>query len=103
MAYWAAAQVQSSLAGRAKWHVERQGFETYMPLCQPSRRSTRVVPLFVGYLFVSVVDHWHCLLGTYGVLNVIRSGDVPFLIPGARRRMCFDGPGYHPHRAPGNH
>jgi transcriptional antiterminator RfaH len=48
-----------------------------LPLCRPSRRSLRVVPLFVGYLFIHIVDQWHCLLGTHGVIGLIRSGDVP--------------------------
>jgi transcription antitermination factor NusG len=80
MAFWAAAQVHSPLAARAVRHVERQGFQTYMPLCRPSRRSQRTVPLFPGYLFVSIVDQWRCLLSTYGVINVIRSGDRPAVV-----------------------
>jgi transcription antitermination factor NusG len=77
MAFWAVACVQTNLTGRAVWHVERQGFQTYLPLCRLSRRSLRTVPLFPGYLFVSIVDQWRCLLGTYGVINLIRSGESP--------------------------
>jgi transcription antitermination factor NusG len=77
MAFWTAAQVRSTETKRAIWHVERQGFETYLPLCRPTRRSAKVVPLFPGYLFVCIVDRWRCLLGTYGVIDVLRSGDAP--------------------------
>jgi hypothetical protein len=49
MPYWAAAQIRASESKRAIWHIQRQGFETYLPLCRPSRRSLRLVPLFVGY------------------------------------------------------
>ena len=77
MAFWTAAQVRSDATKRAVWHVERQGFETYLPLCRPSPRSAKIVPLFPGYLFVCVVDRWRCLLSTYGVVGLIRSGDAP--------------------------
>jgi transcription antitermination factor NusG len=75
--YWAAARIRTDQVRRAVWHVERQGFEIYLPVCRPSRRSLRTVPLFPGYLFVLVVDRWHCLLGTHGVIDLIRSGDAP--------------------------
>jgi transcriptional antiterminator RfaH len=77
MAFWAAAQVRSDATKRAIWHVERQGFETYLPLCRPSRRSAKVVPLFPGYLFVRIEGVWHCLLSTHGIIGLIRSGDAP--------------------------
>jgi transcription antitermination factor NusG len=77
MAYWAAARVRTDQTRRAVWHIERQHFETYLPMCRASRRSLRTVPLFPGYIFVCIVDQWHCLLGTVGVIDVIRSGDVP--------------------------
>jgi len=75
--YWAAARIRTDQTKRACWHIERQGFEVYSPKCRPSRRSVRIVPLFPGYLFVCIVDRWHCLLGTYGVIDLIRSGDLP--------------------------
>jgi transcriptional antiterminator RfaH len=80
MAFWAAAQVRTDQVKRAVWHIERQGFETYLPLCRPTRRSLRTVPLFPGYLFVSIVDRWRCLLGTHGVINVLRAGDAPAVV-----------------------
>jgi transcriptional antiterminator RfaH len=75
--YWAAAQIRSNEAKRTIWHVQRQGFEIYLPICRPSRRSARIVALFPGYAFIRIIDHWHCLLGTYGVIDIIRSGDSP--------------------------
>jgi hypothetical protein len=41
MSYWSAAQIRADQAKRAVWHIERQGFETYLPMCRPSRRSQR--------------------------------------------------------------
>ena len=75
--FWAAAQIRADQTKRVIWHIERQGFETYLPLCRPSRRSARVVPLFVGYAFVRIENVWRCLLGTYGVIDILRSGDAP--------------------------
>ena len=80
MAFWTAAQIKSDQVKRAVWHIERQQFEVYLPLCRTSRRSTRVVPLFVGYVFVRVIDRWHCLNGTYGVIRVVCSGGVPAVV-----------------------
>jgi transcription antitermination factor NusG len=80
MAFWTAAQIKSDQVKRAVWHIQRQQFEVYLPLCRVSRRSTRVVPVFVGYLFVRVVDRWHCLNGTYGVIRVVCSGGVPAVV-----------------------
>jgi transcription antitermination factor NusG len=80
MSFWAAAQIRTDQAKRVIWHVERQGFEHYLLMCRASRRSAKIVPLFPGYLFVCVVDHWRCLLGTHGVVGLIRSGDAPAIV-----------------------
>jgi transcription antitermination factor NusG len=80
MSYWAAAQIRASEHKQVLWRMERQGFETYLPLCRPSRRSLKITPLFVGYCFVHIVDRWRCLLGTQGVIGLIRSGDAPAVV-----------------------
>ena len=77
MAFWAAARIRTDQTRRAVWHIERRHFEIYLPMRRTSRRSLRTQPLFPGYLFVAIIDRWHCLLGTYGVIDLIRSGDVP--------------------------
>ena len=80
MAYWAAARIVSNQTTRAVRNVERQGFTLYLPLCRLSRRSLRTVPLFPGYLFIQIESRWHCLLSTFGIIDVIRSGDVPAVV-----------------------
>jgi transcription antitermination factor NusG len=80
MSYWAGAQIRASEHKRIIWRIDRQGFETYLPLCRPSRRSTKVVPLFVGYCFIHIVDRWRCLLGTEGVIGLIRAGESPAVV-----------------------
>jgi transcription termination/antitermination protein NusG len=78
--YWAAAQIRASERTRVLWRIERQGFEHYLPMCRPTRRSLRVQPLFVGYVFIRIIDRWRCLLGTQGVIGLIRSGDSPAVV-----------------------
>jgi transcription antitermination factor NusG len=78
--YWAAARIRNSDRKQVLWRIERQGFETYLPLCRPSRRSTKVVPLFIGYVFVRIENVWRCLLGTHGVIGLIRAGDAPAVV-----------------------
>jgi transcription termination/antitermination protein NusG len=80
VSYWACAQIRASDHRQVLVRVARQGFETYLPMCRPSRRSTKVVPLFPGYLFVYVVDRWRCILGTKGIVNVLRAGDSPAVV-----------------------
>jgi len=38
MPYWTAARIRTDVTKRRIWHVERQGFEVYLPLCRPSSR-----------------------------------------------------------------
>jgi hypothetical protein len=63
MAFWTAAQIKSDQVKRAVWHIQRQQFEVYLPLCRRSRRSTRVVPLFVGYVFAAEIRAGRAVLG----------------------------------------
>jgi hypothetical protein len=38
MPYWTAARIRTDVTKRRFWHVERQGFEVYLPLCRASSR-----------------------------------------------------------------
>ena len=53
---WYLAQLKPNALGVAGRHLRRQGFETFMPLLEETRRGprfeTRRAPLFPGYLFV---------------------------------------------------
>jgi transcription antitermination factor NusG len=77
MSFWAAAQIRASQAKLVIWRIERQGFTVYAPQCRATRRSTKITNLFPGYLFISIVDRWRCLLTVDGLINVIRAGDAP--------------------------
>ena len=53
---WYLAQLKPNALGVARRHLRRQGFETFMPLLEETRRGARFerrrAPLFPGYLFV---------------------------------------------------
>lgn len=65
----------------AKFNVERQGHEAYLPRCIDPK-AKRLSPLFPGYLFVYIRDRWVWLRSTYGVLDVILgNGPEPARLP----------------------
>lgn len=73
----------------ARVNLQRQGFETYLPLVrQPRRRLRRrfiqVEPLFPRYLFVhldTVSDNWAPIRSTLGVSSLVRFGMEPAVVP----------------------
>ena len=101
MAGWAVAMTQPNAERRALGHLERQGYEVYLPRFKESaivegRRVARHGVLFSRYLFVSVADRWHSILGTIGVTSLIRNGERPAYVPdefiaGLRARAGVDG------------
>jgi transcriptional antiterminator RfaH len=75
----------------AKQHLERQGFESYLPLAPALRRrrgrAVRVIePMFPRYLFIHLsdqTDNWHPIHSTIGVNGLVRFGQIPARIPDA--------------------
>ena len=73
----------------ARENLDRQGFETYLPLVSVQRRrrgrATRVIdPMFPRYLFISLsneTDDWQPIRSTIGVSNLVRFGQIPAIIP----------------------
>jgi transcription antitermination factor NusG len=78
-AFWG---VVRSLPKREVFAAERlrmdQGYEVFLPLIQTKRVSA---PLFSGYFFVRIVDRWLVINRTFGVLNLVRTGDSPARCP----------------------
>lgn len=76
---WYLAQLKPGGLDRAITNLERQGFETFMPRREETHRragqwSTRLKPLFSGYLFVKVPAdkrHYRSINGTYGVSRLV--------------------------------
>jgi transcriptional antiterminator RfaH len=80
MTHWIVAQTLSQRENLAKQHLERAGFETYLPRIKArtrTKRKSRIVPLFPSYVFVYINGFWGSIMRTIGVTRVIRNGDEP--------------------------
>lgn len=88
-ARWYVVQTQPHAEDKARLHLNRQGFETYLPRYQKRRRHARRVdlvaaPFFPRYLFVLVdmaTQRWRSIHSTFGVSRLVCNGDVPAPIP----------------------
>lgn len=66
-------------------NLDRQGFTTFMPLIEETRRAssrftTRIRPLFPGYIFVALDrarPAFRPINSTYGVSRLVQLGDAP--------------------------
>ncbi len=73
----------------ARENLERQGFETYLPMLRQRRRRggryvVRVEPMFPRYLFVrfdAERDHWGPIRSTLGVSKLVRFGAALARVP----------------------
>ena len=76
---WFILQFKSNSHHLAAKNLNRQGFETYLPLHETtSRRLSRFIntskPLFPGYMFIrfdKAESEWHKINSTYGVSRLI--------------------------------
>jgi transcriptional antiterminator RfaH len=88
---WYVVQTHSHAEIKASWHLQRQGFETYLPRYLKRRRHARrtetvIVPLFPRYLFVAVdmtSQRWLSIRSTIGVTRLVCDGDRPAAVPEA--------------------
>ena len=87
---WFAVQAKPNCVGIARRNLLRQGFATFAPTVQVTRRHrdafrTSYVPLFPGYVFVSVGElggRWRAINSTYGVSRIVSFGGTPAPLPG---------------------
>ena len=85
---WYVVQSQPNAEQKAIVHLERQGFETYLPRYLKRRRHARRVdivsaPLFPRYLFVGIdlsAQRWRSIFSTLGVSRLVCNGDMPTAI-----------------------
>jgi len=67
----------------AQANLERQGYQTLLPLMRARRRDRVVrnawhtveIPLFAGYLLVVIDGHWTPIKSTLGVRKLLLDGD----------------------------
>jgi transcriptional antiterminator RfaH len=86
---WYVVQTQVHAERKAAAHLNRQGFETYLPCYLRRRRHARrveniIAPLFSRYLFVAVdmaAQRWRCIQSTVGVVRLICNGEHPASVP----------------------
>ena len=75
----------------AQENLLRQGYETYLPLVQKSRRRNgknikHTEAFFPRYLFIHLnkeTDNWSPIRSTKGVSGMVRFGGVPAVVPEA--------------------
>ena len=73
----------------ARENLERQGFVTYLPLAQQTRRRNSryikaIESYFPRYLFIQLntdTDNWAPIRSTVGVSQMVRFGGLPAVIP----------------------
>jgi transcriptional antiterminator RfaH len=86
---WYVVQSHPHAENKAVSHLNRQGFETYLPLYQKRRRHARrtetiTTPLFPRYLFVAVdmaAQRWLSIQSTIGVSKLVCNGNIPAPVP----------------------
>ena len=74
---------------KAQENLLRQGYETYLPLVQTSRRRNgkivnRTEAFFPRYLFIHLDkenDNWSPIRSTLGVAGLVRFGGMPAVVP----------------------
>ena len=86
---WYVLQFKPNSHFQAKKNLDRQGFETFLPLDDTtSRKSSRFIntskPLFPGYMFIrfdKAETNWHKINNTYGVSRLITFNSILKSIP----------------------
>ena len=86
---WFILQFKSNSHHLAAKNLNRQGFETFLPLHETtSRRLSRFIntskPLFPGYMFIKfdkAESEWHKINNTYGVSRLITFNSILKSIP----------------------
>lgn len=85
---WFILQYKKNAHLKAEKNLNRQGFETFLPLDNyTSRKAVRFInttqPLFPGYMFVSfdrAASSWNKVNNTYGVSRLITFNSVPIAV-----------------------
>ena len=86
---WFAVNTLPNSEPRALLNLERQGWRCFCPLVSKTTRSgrrmtTRLRPLFPGYIFVSLdpaKGRWRSVDGTFGVRALVKAGEAPTPLP----------------------
>ena len=82
---WFIAQVKPNSYNSATQNLERQGFETFVPRMEITKRQknkfiVKIDYVFPGYIFVSFQPHalsWNKINNTYGISKIIAFNNKP--------------------------
>ena len=114
---WFVAQLKPNGFVTAQLNLQKQEYQTFMPMRQVEVRHARKVktvarPLFPGYIFITFdpeTTQWRAINSTYGVSSLIMGGlSTPQVVPSdlmqALKAHCGDGDLVYPPEtlAPGN-
>ena len=88
---WYIVQFNPNSHKMAVRNLQRQGFETFLPIHEGTRRTvvkfkTVIRPLFAGYMFVACDPEtapWRQINSTYGISRMISTADGPKPMPEA--------------------
>ena len=91
MGNWYFIQFKRNSHRIAERNLNLQGFKTFLPLQEFTRKRgseflTSTKPLFPGYMFVSIAldgAPWHKINSTLGVLRLICQNGAPKMVPSA--------------------
>lgn len=86
---WYLAQLKPNCQRIAEANLARQGFDTFLPQQEETRRtrtgfSTTMRPLFPGYIFVAFEaarGGWRAINATYGITRLVSFDDRPQPVP----------------------
>jgi transcription antitermination factor NusG len=79
----------------AKLHLEKQNFNTYLPMCISEwAKKPKIKPFLPSYIFISldpICDRWRAVFSTFGMRSVLCSGEHPqpapqWIIDGIKER-----------------
>lgn len=86
---WRAVYCRPRQETRAEAHLERQGYQVYLPRIRARRRRRAqsrlcIEPLFPRYLFIALADYrddWGPIRSTRGVVGLVVVGDQVPVVP----------------------
>ena len=86
---WFVAKTRPNSEHKARFHLQRQGFEVYLPqflrrICHARRTSWQPRPLFPSYLFVAMSEtqqRWRAINSTIGISHLICDDLGPIPVP----------------------
>ncbi|PZX45770.1 transcriptional antiterminator RfaH [Roseinatronobacter thiooxidans] len=86
---WFLAQFKPNSHNIAERNLTRQGFRTFLPMQEETKRAhgrfaTHMRPLFPGYLFVALDvlrGGWRSVNSTYGITRLVSLGKEPTPVP----------------------